>query len=83
MGVVDLVETDFLFLILSLGVLILGPFILYVARNMEGLLQGLDGFVFIVISGMVLLHILPEVYHMAGWFSVLALILGVFGAGVI
>lgn len=78
-----MVETDLLFLILSLGVLILGPFILYVARNMEGLLQGLDGFVFIVIGGMVLLHILPEVYHMAGWFSVLALILGVFGPGVI
>ena len=77
------IDKDVFFLILSLVVLGIAPILCNIARNVDGLLRGLDGFVLVAMGGMALLHVLPEIYNMAGWYSLLALVLGVFGPGVI
>ncbi|MEE3234197.1 MAG: permease [Candidatus Latescibacterota bacterium] len=77
------IETDIHVLILSLLMLAVGPIMHQMARNIGRMLAVLDGFVFVSISGMVLLHIVPETYEVSGWFAILALMLGLFGPGFI
>jgi uncharacterized membrane protein YraQ (UPF0718 family) len=68
-------------LLLSLLVLAVGPALHQLARATGTMLAALDGFVYVTIGGMVLFHILPETYHLAGWPVFIALALGLMGPG--
>ena len=54
-------------LILSLLALAVGPLVYHVARGAGHMLAALDGFVYVAIGGLVLLHIMPESFALAGW----------------
>jgi len=59
-------------LVASLLALASAPLLLVAARRSPPLLQLLDGFVFVAIGGLVLLHVLPEAFEQAGWWVLLA-----------
>ena len=61
--------------------LAIGPALHQLARATGTMLAALDGFVYVTIGGMVLFHILPETYHLAGWPVFIALALGLMGPG--
>ena len=63
-------------LALSLVALALGPLVYHVAKADGHMLAALDGFVYVAIGGLVLLHIMPESFALAGW---VALVGGVAG----
>ena len=63
-------------LVLSLAALLLGPPLLRLASGSPGALRLLDGFVYVAIGGLVLLHVLPEVYEVSGWGIVVAAAVG-------
>jgi uncharacterized membrane protein YraQ (UPF0718 family) len=66
-------------LIISILALLAGPpLYTYVSRN-HGWLALTDSFVFVVVGGLVLFHILPEVIHAGGWPVLLLVSLGLFG----
>mgnify|MGYP001206964793 CR=1 FL=1 len=75
------IENEIHVLILSLLMLAVGPLMHQMARNIGRMLEVLDGFVFVSIGGMVLLHIVPETYGMSGWLAILALMFGLLGPG--
>lgn len=63
----------------SLLTLAAGPLLYQTARAARlasPLLAGLDGFVFVAITGLVLLHVLPESVALGGWAAVLACLIG-------
>jgi len=63
-------------LILSLVALASGPFLYALLhRNAFGS-RALDEFLFVSISGLVIVHIVPDVFELAGWISILFLLLG-------
>jgi uncharacterized membrane protein YraQ (UPF0718 family) len=66
-------------LVLSLVLLALVPPLNHFAGRASGLLSGLDGFVFVAIGGLVLVHVLPESYENAGWGALVVALLGVLG----
>ncbi len=68
-------------LVLSLAILAIGPVLHQLARVTGSMLAVLDGFVYVTIGGLVLLHIVPETYELAGWPVFLALGVGLLGPG--
>ncbi len=63
----------------SLLTLAAGPLLYQTARAARfasPLLAGLDGFVFVAITGLVLLHVLPESVALGGWTAVVACLVG-------
>lgn len=59
--------------------LILGPVVYVAARTRDALLAVIDGFVFMAISGLVLLYILPDSFASGGWLTLLFVLVGFFG----
>jgi uncharacterized protein len=59
-------------LLLSLVALVVGPLLHHLALRQRSTLAALDGFVFVAITGLVLLHIVPNALHLAGWYAALA-----------
>ncbi|MFT5431331.1 MAG: uncharacterized membrane protein YraQ (UPF0718 family) [Myxococcota bacterium] len=58
-------------LVASLVALAIGPLIHWGSRRFPAILAGLDGFVFMSVGAMVLIHALPEAYQSAGFASLL------------
>lgn len=54
-------------LLASIVALVAGPLIYGAVKHRDGLQALLDGFVFVTITGLVLLYILPESFRLAGW----------------
>lgn len=63
----------------SLLALAVGPLIYSRAQREGSLARGLDGFVFVAITGLVLLEVLPDVVAHGGWWVLLLVALGVWG----
>jgi uncharacterized membrane protein YraQ (UPF0718 family) len=63
-------------LIFSLVTLTVGPLVYRLARVAGGALGALDGFVFVAIGGLVLLHIVPESIAVAGWLAAATCLVG-------
>ena len=63
-------------LILCLITLAVGPAVYHLARVAGRPLGALDGFVFVAISGLVLLHIVPDSIAIAGWLAAAACLVG-------
>jgi uncharacterized membrane protein YraQ (UPF0718 family) len=72
-------DSGVMMLVLSLVLLALVPPLNRFAGRASGLLSGLDGFVFVAIGGLVLVHVLPESYENAGWGALVVALLGVLG----
>ncbi len=70
-------------LILSLVALALGPVLYGVFRQMGAVRRSLDGFLFVAIAGIVVVHIVPEVFEIAGLQAIAFLVLGIAFAFVI
>ena len=64
-------------LVLSLIALALGPVLYGVFRQMGAVQRSLDGFLFVAIAGIVLVHIVPEVFEIAGLKAIAFLVLGI------
>ncbi|MEM9063812.1 MAG: hypothetical protein AAGD13_25435 [Pseudomonadota bacterium] len=64
-------------LILSLIALALGPILYGVFRGMGPVRRSLDGFLFVAIAGIVIVHIVPEVFEIAGYQAIAFLVLGI------
>lgn len=64
-------------LVLSLVALALGPVLYGVFREMVAVRRSLDGFLFVAIAGLVVVHIVPEVYEIAGLQAIGFLALGI------
>ena len=67
-------DSDSHLLLASLLALAIGPILHQLARVKGTMLAALDGFVYVAIGGVVLLHIVPESYELAGWWTLLALL---------
>ena len=76
-------DSDSHLLVASLLVLGLGPVLHQLARVKGTMLAALDGFVYVAIGGLVLLHIVPESYELAGWWTLVALLVGLVGPGLV
>ncbi|MFH1566433.1 MAG: permease [Gemmatimonadota bacterium] len=63
-------------LLLSLLALGVGPLIYHLARAAGHMLAALDGFVYVAIGGLVLLHIMPETFALAGWAALVGGLVG-------
>ncbi|MCF1428916.1 MAG: metal transporter [Shewanella sp.] len=68
-----------LYLVASCIALLLGPVFYRFFSSGSGLQKGLDGFIFVSLGGLVLVHILPELLHHGGVWSLLFVILGLWG----
>jgi uncharacterized protein len=68
-------------LVLSLVALVIGPVLHGLASARPGTLPVLDGFVFVSVGGLVLLHIIPNGLHSAGWGAGVAALCGLLGPG--
>lgn len=66
-------------LIGSLLALAAGPLIYHRTQQEGSLARGLDGFVFVAITGLVLLEVLPDVVAHGGWWVLLLVALGLWG----
>jgi uncharacterized membrane protein YraQ (UPF0718 family) len=66
-------------LILSLATLLVGPLLYRLARQRGNMLLLLDGFIFVTISGLVLLFFLPDSISLGGLTSLVFIVLGWFG----
>jgi uncharacterized protein len=66
-------------LIASIVALALGPPLLKLAAGSGWGLRLLDGFIYVAIGGLVLLHVLPEAIHHSGWWALLAAGIGMAG----
>ena len=76
-------DSNFHLLAISLLALAVGPVLHQLARIRGTMLAALDGFVYVTMGGVVFLHIVPESYELAGWWSILALLAGLLGPGLI
>ncbi|MCP4867233.1 MAG: hypothetical protein GY898_00765 [Proteobacteria bacterium] len=70
-------------LIASLAALLFGPPLLKLASGSPWALRLLDGFVYVAIGGLVLLHVLPEVVATSGWAALVAAAIGLVGPSTI
>ena len=59
--------------------LLLGPLFYRYFSSGSGLQKGLDGFIFVSLGGLVLIHILPELIEHGGLASILFVIIGLWG----
>jgi uncharacterized membrane protein YraQ (UPF0718 family) len=67
------------FLAVSLLALLFGPLVYAMAREKEKMLSLLDGFIFVAISGLVLVYLLPESFSLGGWVTLIFALAGLFG----
>ena len=67
---------DIHLLLISILALAVGPVLHQLARLADSMLAALDGFVFVAIGGLVLLHIIPESIILGGWLAVLGALAG-------
>ncbi len=67
------------YLIASCIALLLGPLSYRYLNAGGGLHKGLDGFIFVSLGGLVLIHILPELLQHGGLLAILFVILGLWG----
>lgn len=67
------------YLLASCIALLLGPLCYRLIANGNGLQKGLDGFIFVSLGGLVLIHILPELLAHGGVLSLLFVVLGLWG----
>jgi hypothetical protein len=51
----------------------MGPFLFLLGERHRSTRQALDGFILIIIAGIVCLHIVPEAWRVAGWISLMFL----------
>lgn len=63
----------------SIGALLAGPVIYRFALSRRWMLSLLDGFIFVTITGLVVLYILPGNIEAAGWWAIPAAAIGMFG----
>ncbi|MCL1124038.1 metal transporter [Shewanella surugensis] len=68
-----------LYLAASCIALLLGPVFYRFFTTGTGLQKGLDGFIFVSLGGLVLIHILPELLEHGGLLSILFLFIGMWG----
>ncbi|WP_299495903.1 metal transporter [uncultured Shewanella sp.] len=68
-----------LYLAASCIALLLGPVFYRFFTTGTGLQKGLDGFIFVSLGGLVLIHILPELLEHGGLLSILFLCIGMWG----
>jgi hypothetical protein len=68
-----------LYLIASCIALLFGPLFYRYFSSGSGLQKGLDGFIFVSLGGLVLIHILPELLEHGGLLTVIFVILGLWG----
>ncbi|QDE29531.1 metal transporter [Shewanella polaris] len=68
-----------LYLISSCIALLFGPIFYRFFSSGSGLQKGLDGFIFVSLGGLVLIHILPELLEHGGFITLLFVMLGVWG----
>ncbi|WP_445778394.1 metal transporter [Shewanella sp.] len=68
-----------LYLIASCIALLFGPLFYRYFSSGSGLQKGLDGFIFVSLGGLVLIHILPELLEHGGFITLFFVLLGVWG----
>ncbi|MGZ9896748.1 ZIP family metal transporter [Shewanella gaetbuli] len=68
-----------LYLFASCIALLFGPLFYRYFSSGSGLQKGLDGFIFVSLGGLVLVHILPELLEHGGFITLLFVILGLWG----
>ncbi|GAA0791027.1 metal transporter [Shewanella aestuarii] len=68
-----------LYLAASCIALLFGPLFYRYFSSGSGLQKGLDGFIFVSLGGLVLIHILPELLEHGGFVTLLFVILGLWG----
>lgn len=68
-----------LYLVASCIALLLGPLFYRYFSSGSGLQKGLDGFIFVSLGGLVLIHILPELLQHGGFAAIIFVILGLWG----
>lgn len=61
---------------IAIGALILGPFVAQALRNNRPVNQALDGFVLVSITGLAMLHLLPEAILSIQWGALVMLAVG-------
>ena len=64
-------------LVLSLAALALGPLIYGACQKMDFVRSALDGLLFVTIAGIVVVHIIPDVYNIAGLTALLFMLGGI------
>ena len=69
-------------LLASLVALIIGPLLFNFTSKKTNMLDLFDGFIFVVIGGLVVFHILPESMEVAGLWSILFVLMGLIGPSV-
>ncbi len=70
-------------LLISLAALALGPLLYRMADRAPWAMAALDGFVMATVSGLVLVHLIPDAMETAGVWAALVALLGFFGPGII
>lgn len=70
-------------LVVSVLTLALGPLLYRVADSVRSALNTLDGFVLITVSGLVLVHILPHAYAVAGPLALVVAAVGFLGPALV
>ncbi|ABZ74666.1 conserved hypothetical protein [Shewanella halifaxensis HAW-EB4] len=68
-----------LYLLASCIALLLGPLFYRFFSTGNGLQKGLDGFIFVSLGGLVLIHILPELLEHGGFLAIVFVIIGMWG----
>ncbi|MGL4616094.1 MAG: metal transporter, partial [Shewanella sp.] len=68
-----------LYLLASCIALLIGPLCYRYFASSSGLQKGLDGFIFVSLGGLVLIHILPELLEHGGILAMVFVILGLWG----
>jgi uncharacterized protein len=66
-------------LLASIVALLIGPLLFNLTIKKPNMLDLFDGFIFVVIGGLVIFHILPETIAEAGLWSLLFVLVGLFG----
>ena len=74
---------DIHWLLLSLLTLAMGPLLHQLVHRLKTMLAVLDGFVFATISGLVVLHLIPDSIERAGWWALAWALIGLMGPGLI
>ncbi|MCL1095341.1 metal transporter [Shewanella kaireitica] len=68
-----------LYLLASCIALLLGPLFYRFFSSGTGLQKGLDGFIFVSLGGLVLIHILPELLEHGGFLAIVFVVIGIWG----
>ena len=81
--VYDVLMPDIYLLIISILILAIGPLLHQLTRLAGSLRATLDGFVFVAISGLVLLHVIPGSIALGGWLAILGGLIGLLAPSLI